>query len=243
MDARSTSVVVMTLTGLGASARLAASAMQREAKRSRAIFATVDVAPTTAEATPADPTHRDGTEGSSELLRPFRESGYVIVRDLFSREEMAEWKAMINQQLARWPQKSIDPSTGREVSAATTGVSVWMAKGEDPASPLACPSYFVDKMCRTPKLGRILHQLLGPDVEFLSTKPVLKTGRITHASPWHQDWPVRTAGLRAHTFQPPSLWLGSYCCPTSIGKGRTRSVSGSLLTMRPKLTAVSRSCL
>ena len=63
-----------------------------------------------------------------------------------------------------------------------------MAAGEDPSSPTACPGFFVEALT-APKLGQVLRQLLGEGVEFLSTKPVLKTGKIRHASPWHQDFP------------------------------------------------------
>ena len=109
----------------------------------------------------------------------------MIVEDVFTEAEMAAWKLGIQEQLARWPQSSVDPSTGREVSATTTGVSVWMAAGEDPSSAMACPPFFIDALT-SPKLGRIIAEILGDEPELLSTKPVLKTGKIAHASPWHQ---------------------------------------------------------
>ena len=201
MDGRTASVLALSLVGLGASAAQTATAARTAARRRRdavlsspsaaaALCRAAAAGASAASAAPAaDPTHRDGDAGSSELLRRFQESGYVIVADVFSKAEMAEWKAKITDHLSQWPQSSVDPSTGREVSAAVTGVSVWMAMGEDPSSPIACPPYFVDALT-SPKLGAILRELLGGgQVELLSTKPVLKTGKISHASPWHQDWP------------------------------------------------------
>ena len=198
MDTRSTSVLALSLVGLGASAASIVVKTRQAASRRREAILTYAAASelckqgSREEANAPDTTHRDGSPGDSELLRRFQESGYVIVEDVFSKEQMAEWKAGINAHLARWPQKSVDPSTGREVSAAVTGVSVWMAQGEDPSSPLCCPPYFVDELT-SPRLGLILRELLGGRVEFLSTKPVLKTGKIAHASPWHQDWPCTRA--------------------------------------------------
>ena len=194
MDGRTTSVLALSLVGLGASALKTRQSARRQQEALLSYAAASELCTGSLHAGDApDPTHRDGDTGGSELRRRFQESGYVIVENVFSREQMSEWKAAIEAHLARWPQKSVDPSTGREVSAAVTGVSVWMAQGEDPDSPLCCPPYFIDQLT-SPKLGLILRELLGGEhVEFLSTKPVLKTGKIAHASPWHQDWPCTLA--------------------------------------------------
>ena len=186
------SVLALTLVGLGASALKMRQAARRRRDAVLSFSAASALCNGDRRPEAQDATHRDGSPGDSELLRRFQTSGYVIVEDVFSKEQMSEWKAAIKAHLARWPQKSVDPSTGREVSAAVTGVSVWMAKGEDPSSPLCCPQYFIDELT-SPKLGVILRELLGGHVEFVSTKPVLKTGKIAHASPWHQDWPCTYA--------------------------------------------------
>ena len=192
MDTRTTSVLALTLVGLGASALKVRQAARRRRDAVLSFSAAAALCKGDCGADVQDTTHRDGSPGESELLRRFQKSGYIIVENVFSKEQMAEWKAAIKAHLARWPQKSVDPSTGREVSAAVTGVSVWMAQGEDSSSPLCCPSYFIDELT-SPKLGLILRELLGGHVELLSTKPVLKTGKIAHASPWHQDWPCTYA--------------------------------------------------
>eukprot|EP00927_Polykrikos_kofoidii_P033557 TRINITY_DN28370_c0_g2_i1.p1 TRINITY_DN28370_c0_g2~~TRINITY_DN28370_c0_g2_i1.p1 ORF type:complete len:286 (-),score=37.36 TRINITY_DN28370_c0_g2_i1:70-927(-) len=126
--------------------------------------------------------------GDSDLLRQFRSNGYIIVEELFTREEMADWKEHIRENLSQCSQTSTDPSTGREVAATVTGVSVWMAAGQDPSSELACPPYFVRALTSS-KIGVILRQIMGGGCEFLSTKPVLKNSKVRHASPWHQDYP------------------------------------------------------
>ena len=77
-----------------------------------------------------------------------------------------------------------------------------MAAGEDPSSPTACPEFFVEAFT-APRLGKVLRQLLGEDVEFLSTKPVLKTGKIRHASPWHQDFPCALLPTPSPAWPPP----------------------------------------
>lgn len=218
MDTRITSVLALTLVGLGASALKMTQAARRRYDAVLSFSAALAMCNGdrgTVEA--QDATHRDGDPGDSELLRRFQKSGYVIVKHVFSKEQMAEWKATIKAQLARWPQKSVDPSTGREVSAAVTGVSVWMAQGEDPSSPLCCPPYFIDELT-SPKLGLILRELLGGHVEFVSTKPVLKTGKIAHASPWHQDWPCThaTALTLASVFAPLSYDFPAPCTPDRL---------------------------
>lgn len=230
MDTRTTSVLALTLVGLGASALKVRQAAQRrhDAVLSfSAASALCNLGDRGAEV--QDTTHRDGSPGKSELLRRFQKSGYIIVESVFSKEQMAEWKTAIKAHLARWPQKSVDPSTGREVSAAVTGVSVWMAQGEDPSSPLCCPPYFLDELT-SPKLGLILRELLGGNVELLSTKPVLKTGKIAHASPWHQDWPCTnaTALFLASPSVSCSIVSGTFCFVRAqqIGKAQTNSRCG-----------------
>jgi phytanoyl-CoA hydroxylase len=49
------------------------------------------------------------------------------------------------------------------------------------------PQAFLD-FCSDQKMTTIIHQLLGPRVEFLSAKPVHKDATITFPSAWHQDY-------------------------------------------------------
>ena len=110
----------MTLLGLGASVGVV---LRRANQHLRAVFSAETVAAGSMLIPIPDATHRDSASGGSELLAQFRANGYVIVEDLFTRAEMSEWKGKIKEQLSRWPQKSVDPSTGREVAASVTGTS------------------------------------------------------------------------------------------------------------------------
>jgi phytanoyl-CoA hydroxylase len=217
----STHVIAMTLLGLGASSALL---LWRQRSRQRAMFSAGAAASGAAAAAAPDPTHRDSNcEAGTELLRQFREQGYVIVTDLFTAAEMKEWKANIRAQLQRWPQRSVDPSTGREVAAAVTGVSVWMARG-DASLPTSCPPFFA-RALTAPKLGAVLRQILGEEVELLSTKPVLKTGKIRHASPWHQDFPYWQGTNKV------SLWIA--IDDASVGNGCLKIVPCSHRAVLP----------
>src|SRR5687768_8116760 len=41
---------------------------------------------------------------------------------------------------------------------------------------------------RDDKVVPILHQIVGPNLEFLSAKAVFKNAKTAFPSPWHQDW-------------------------------------------------------
>ncbi|MBM3265746.1 MAG: phytanoyl-CoA dioxygenase family protein [candidate division Zixibacteria bacterium] len=94
----------------------------------------------------------------------FEKNGYLIVRAVFTSAEMAECK-----QAAR---ETIEQKTG------PSGVYVWWC---DEIPPL------FERISCDPRLVAILNPLLGPEIEFLSAKPVHKSAAITFASPWHQD--------------------------------------------------------
>mmetsp|Transcript_74282 Transcript_74282/g.123988 ORF Transcript_74282/g.123988 Transcript_74282/m.123988 type:complete len:255 (+) Transcript_74282:46-810(+) len=107
--------------------------------------------------------------------------GFIVVDGLFEPLVMADWKRRITEHINKWPQQSRDPSTGRLIEASKTGVTVWMARGNP-----ACPPDFIDELCG-PEVSNVLGAIVGNSLQFLSTKPVLKTGIISYASPWHQD--------------------------------------------------------
>eukprot|EP00941_MAST-03F_sp_MAST-3F-sp1_P003516 g3516.t1 len=114
----------------------------------------------------------------------FLRDGYIVVRQLIPQEVMKSWKAEIDADAAaRAAQASdyLDPSTGRNVTADTSGVTVWF--------PDEVPKLFENAFFpQDGPFAEVLQTLIGPNVEFLSAKPVLKTGAIEFASPWHQDW-------------------------------------------------------
>jgi len=111
---------------------------------------------------------------TSDQLAAYRRDGYLLVPDLYSGDEMLEWKAHIKDLLLK------------ENFSATHGVRVWMNEH--------LPEYFRPKMA-DPNVAAILHQIIGPfdeaqgrpQVEFLSVKTVFKNSTTTFSSPWHQD--------------------------------------------------------
>jgi len=98
----------------------------------------------------------------------YHETGYVVVDQLIDEATAQAWKVALKTRLTE-EGKLAEPS----------GVRVWMADALD--------SFTHDQLV-TPKIGSILQQLIGPNVEFLSVKAVFKNATTTFNSPWHQDW-------------------------------------------------------
>jgi ectoine hydroxylase-related dioxygenase (phytanoyl-CoA dioxygenase family) len=111
---------------------------------------------------------------TSDQLQAYHRDGYLLVPDLYSSEEMLEWKSHIKDLLLA------------EKFSAKHGVRVWMNE--------QLPDYFRPKMA-DPKVAAILEQIIGPfegaqgrsAVDFLSVKTVFKNSATTFSSPWHQD--------------------------------------------------------
>ena len=100
--------------------------------------------------------------------KQFERDGYIVVKGLYSVQEIEEWKERI---------LTIMKKRGEEDTPS--GVSVWMVEDLDP--------YFKEKMS-DPGVVDVLRELIGPDIEFLSVKPVFKNNTTVFDSPWHQDW-------------------------------------------------------
>jgi hypothetical protein len=98
----------------------------------------------------------------------YARDGFAVLRGLYTADEMLDWKRRATEIL-RAQHKLNEPS----------GVVVWMADALDP--------FFRERM-RDECVVRILRELVGENVEFLSVKPVFKNSATTFASPWHQDW-------------------------------------------------------
>ena len=133
--------------------------------------------------------------------------GFCVV-DVCTPAEAAEWKLKVrelDEQRRRASGDSVvDPSTKSVVDPSETGVTVWMTEsGEFPeyflrrlAHPALVLSARAFYPCRhhvrpssraaTTAYGRQLQH--HPNVELLSCKPVLKSKKVAHSSPWHQDW-------------------------------------------------------
>eukprot|EP00811_Abedinium_folium_P000530 NODE_10485_length_1348_cov_2.642097.p1 GENE.NODE_10485_length_1348_cov_2.642097~~NODE_10485_length_1348_cov_2.642097.p1 ORF type:complete len:351 (+),score=69.23 NODE_10485_length_1348_cov_2.642097:95-1054(+) len=161
-----------------------------------AVAATPEVAPVTAAAAEAVPTSEPAPVNmpmrkplqcalSSSDREAYLRDGYIVLPHLISKETAARLKEAIYRSFA-----SKDASTmtsnpgGTEKDPTQTGVAVWFANDVVPP--------FSDLLCTaTSPLGLCLEALLGVaahEIEFLSVKPVLKTGTVRFASPWHQDW-------------------------------------------------------
>ena len=111
----------------------------------------------------------------------FQRDGFVVVQDLYTPTEMRQCKdAMLD-----FIRDGAPAENDRGQRMEDSGIAVWMdtdipayfrALLASPASPLLRVVGSSDIM-----------QPAG-EVEFLSAKPVLKTGKVEFASPWHQDW-------------------------------------------------------
>jgi len=98
-------------------------------------------------------------------ISSFDADGYLALKGLFSQAEMEEGKQTAKEMV--------------EDQAGASGVFVWKAD--------LLPEEFNRLACH-PELVAVLCSLIGPEIEFLSAKPVFKSGRVTFASPWHQDY-------------------------------------------------------
>ncbi|RIK42787.1 MAG: hypothetical protein DCC55_07730 [Chloroflexi bacterium] len=101
-------------------------------------------------------------------VEQYQHDGYVVVPNLLSESLALEWKAILKERLAE-EGKLDEPS----------GVRVWMSGQMD--------SFTRDRVLDA-KIGKILQQLVGPSIEFLSVKAVFKNAKTNFNSPWHQDW-------------------------------------------------------
>jgi hypothetical protein len=106
--------------------------------------------------------------GKSQQEIDFARDGFLVVKELYTREEMLKWKERVIALLETEDGLSI-PS----------GVRVWFAHKLDP--------FLLDKM-RDDRVTPYLLDIIGPNVEFLSVKAVYKNKTTTFESPWHQDW-------------------------------------------------------
>ena len=75
------------------------------------------------------------------------------------------------------------------------------------------------RVCTGDPLRAAARAIIGPKVEFLSVKPVVKTSSITAASPWHQDWPYWKGAHKV------SAWIA--LDPAEVDNGCLRVVAGS----------------
>ena len=104
------------------------------------------------------------------LQTDFRDNGFVVTPNLFTRPEVQRLKSECMDIL-----EAIKAETG---TVAGHGVYVG----------LAARSPVFQAAVGDTRLLDILEGILAPDIEFLSDKVVFKSEETTFASPWHQDW-------------------------------------------------------
>ncbi|MCL4863447.1 MAG: phytanoyl-CoA dioxygenase family protein [Caldilineaceae bacterium] len=106
---------------------------------------------------------------TDEQVAQYHRDGYVVTPALISPAEASEWKQTLIQRLTDEGLLGNIPS----------GVRVWMCDDLDP---------YTSTQLHSPSMLKILQQLIGPNVEFLSFKAVFKNNKTDFRSPWHQDW-------------------------------------------------------
>ena len=116
--------------------------------------------------------NRSGSQGlggidivMDDIRREFDQNGFAVVRGMFTEAEVKALKEESCRIL--------------EMHDAYAGVFVGLAANSQVFRDLA----------RDGRLLDVLEQIIGPDIEFLSDKVVLKSATTTAGSPWHQDWP------------------------------------------------------
>ena len=106
--------------------------------------------------------------GTTQYAKDFARHGFLVIKGLYTQDEMLEWKEHVIRLLETEDGLSI-PS----------GVRVWFAHKLDP---------FLLRKMRDDRVTPILLDIIGSNIEFLSVKAVYKNKSTTFGSPWHQDW-------------------------------------------------------
>lgn len=140
---------------------------------------------------------------SARDIETYNHDGLLIVKGLYSPDEMRDWKERIVRHMEE--QHALDDPSG---------VKVWLVDDLDP--------FFLEALTG-PRIVEVLHALIGPSVEFLSVKPVYKNSNVSFGSPWHQDW-FYWRGTHKH-----SVWIALDAADTT--NGCLKMIPGSHLTV------------
>jgi len=116
--------------------------------------------------------------------------GYLIVPDLFSRDEVIAIKAEMVRLLETVRQEAT--AEGRDPERVVHG-GVFVG--------LSIRSEVARRVAKDPRILDILEGIFAPNIEFLSDKVVFKAKGTAYGSPWHQDWHYW------HGSNKISLWL------------------------------------
>ncbi len=139
----------------------------------------------------------------TDLKALWDRDGYIVLPELFRRDEVAAWKDEIRRVL---------PTDGNHRKDG-----VWV--GVTLASPL------IRAANADPRVVAALNAVIGPDVEFLSDKLVFKSAGMDYGSPWHQDW---SYWYGAHK---TSVWIA--LDDATVANGCLRLIPGSHRTQVP----------
>ncbi len=131
---------------------------------------------------------------NTDLRSEFDKNGYIVLPDLFGRDEVAETKQHL---------KGLLEQAGRNGHEDELAVGVYVG--------LSMQSDYFHAINRDPRLVDALVQVIGPNVEFWSDKVIFKSSAVTAASPWHQDWPYWHGGHKA------TVWLALDDVPVENG--------------------------
>ena len=125
----------------------------------------------------------------------FEENGFLILRNLLGREELAELDRELNR-------------LAEERDALTTVREGWdVERAQDPSrgklafrkiGGVTHHSQAFARLLRHPRIVDVLHRLLGPTLQLYRDVVMMKAARVGRQKPWHQDavyWPWRPMGL------------------------------------------------
>ncbi len=105
---------------------------------------------------------------TDEQVAHYQRDGFIVVRNLIPEQEAIQWKDALKARVDEL-NKLNEPS----------GVCVLMPEMMDA---------YTSAKIQDGKTVRILQQLIGANVEFLSVKAVFKNAKTTFSSPLHHDW-------------------------------------------------------
>ena len=108
-----------------------------------------------------------------QIQQDFQQNGFVIVPDLFNRDEAKRFKRESRSVI-----EAVKAETDHPDQVANHGVYVG----------LAARSPVFQTAVADPRILDILEVVLSPNIEFLSDKVVFKNPQVDFATPWHQDW-------------------------------------------------------
>ena len=156
---------------------------------------------------------------TDESLGFYHENGYIVLRSLFPKDEIAGYRRVLFEQLQKPWQGSIRLSIGYEEQA----------KGRDPDNPLGANFVMQSpllgdlwfRLTLDPRLVEPMIAVLGPDVNLHDQKiPLKPPGHVSHQR-WHQDWAYETHD------RPELAAVLLYLDETAPGAGATRLAPGS----------------